>query len=304
MIQYLEHNKINKQNWDACIDASVNSCAFVYSWYLDAVCEKWSAFILNDYEAVFPVAIKSKYAVKYLYQPFFTRYFGVFSKNKLSQKTQLEFMQIISTQYRFIDFCLHELHKNVSEIFLVKEKKYQFIDLSVEYKFLQKGYSTNALRNIKKAQKLKLNISNKISPKEIVDLFRKSKGEELAVFKPKDYTVLIKLMEQSIKQKKGIGYSVLNEKDQVLAGAFFIHTGNRLLFLKSGVTDEGKEKGAMHFLFDYIINKYAGKNVVLDFGGSTVDSVARFYKNFGAKDCVYLHVKQNKLPKLLKLIKK
>ncbi|MBL0330397.1 MAG: hypothetical protein IPP64_13480 [Bacteroidetes bacterium] len=82
MIQYLEHKKINKKKWDECISNAGNSSVFVYSWYLDVVSEDWSALVLNDYEAVFPIASKSKYKINYVYQPFFTRYFGVFSKQK------------------------------------------------------------------------------------------------------------------------------------------------------------------------------------------------------------------------------
>jgi hypothetical protein len=78
---------------------------------------------------------------------------------------------------------------------------------------------------------------------------------------------------------------------------------NRYVFLKSGVTGEGKSNGYMHLLFDDFISKHAGTPVELDFGGSSVESVARFYKNFGAKDCVYLQVKRNRLSRLANWIK-
>ena len=73
--------------------------------------------------------------------------------------------------------------------------------------------------------------------------------------------------------------------------------------MKSGVTDNGKSKGAMHLLFDYFIRQNSGKHYLLDFGGSSVDSVARFYKNFGAKDCLYLQVKKNNLSRLVKWVR-
>ena len=304
MIHYIEHKNIDKQKWDTCITASDNVNPFVYSWYLDVVCENWSALILNDYEAIFPLAVKSKYGLKYLYQPFFTRYFGLFSKAKMSTKQLNEFLEGISNDYKFAEFCLHESHKTIGTTFQLKEKKYQLLDLSIEYSFLHKDFSTNAIRNVKKGEKANYIITNKISAKEIVDLFKKTKGGELAVFKPKDYEALIQLMEQCLALKKGITYAVQDASKNLIAAAFFIKTNNRFTFLKSGVTDSGKENGAMHFLFNTFIKEHANTNYILDFGGSSVDSVARFYKNFGAKDCVYLQLKQNKLPKLLKLIKK
>ncbi|MGZ4117920.1 MAG: hypothetical protein ACXVPY_10580, partial [Bacteroidia bacterium] len=91
MIKFIEHKNIDKQKWDACIQSSSSECIFVYSWYLDIVSDNWAALVLNDYEAVFPIASKSKYKINYIYQPFFTRYFGLYSKNKISEKLINEF---------------------------------------------------------------------------------------------------------------------------------------------------------------------------------------------------------------------
>jgi hypothetical protein len=57
-------------------------------------------------------------------------------------------------------------------------------------------------------------------------------------------------------------------------------------------------------LFDFFIQKHAGTDSLLDFGGSSVETVARFYKNFGAKDCVYLQLKKNTLPGIVKWFSK
>ncbi|MGZ5305017.1 MAG: hypothetical protein ACXWDO_12940, partial [Bacteroidia bacterium] len=108
MIKFTEYKNIDKKKWDACINSSPDACIFVYSWYLDAVCETWSALILNDYEAVFPLASKSKYRIHYLYQPFFARYFGVFSKSKTTDKQTVDFFNAIPEKYKYIDFCIQE----------------------------------------------------------------------------------------------------------------------------------------------------------------------------------------------------
>src|SRR5476649_393601 len=117
MINYIEHKNIDKKKWDACIDSSSGACIFAYSWYLDIVSENWSALVLNDYEAVFPIAAKSKYKISYIYQPFFTRYFGVFTKNKISEKLVNEFLQAIPEKYKYLEFCLHEDNATESKEF-------------------------------------------------------------------------------------------------------------------------------------------------------------------------------------------
>jgi len=302
MIQYLEHKKINKKKWDECISNSINASVFVYSWYLDVVCEEWSALVLNDYEAVFPIASKSKYKINYAVQPFFTRYFGVFSKQKISAKLISEFFEAIPEKFKYMEFCLQEGQAVSSKKIESKEKKYQLLDLNVTHETLYKSYSDNAKRNIKKAIKAGLKIRPDIAPEKIVQLFKTTKGNELEVFSPQDYKTLIQLMGTCNDLKKGQSIAIY-DGDKLCAAAFFMFSNNRFTFLKSGVTDDGKAKGAMHLLFDYFIKENSGKKYQLDFGGSSVENVARFYKNFGAKDCVYLQVKRNNLPALVKWVK-
>ena len=311
MTTYIEHKNIDKKKWDACINSSSDSSVFGYSWYLDIVCKNWSALVLNDYEAVFPLASKSKYKINYLYQPFFTRYFGVFSKTKPSATLTAAFIKAIPEKYKYIEFCLHEMIEGPSfpmnsELsgYSVTEKKYQLLNLNSSYETLYKAYSDNAKRSIKKAFKVGFTIKHSIDPELIVDLFKTTKGLELEVFKKKDYVTLLTLMNAIVKQKNAETIAVYSKEDKLCAAAFFMKNNNCFTFLKSGVTDHGKANGAMHFLFDTFIKQKASTSNILDFGGSSVESVARFYKNFGAKDSVYLQLKKNSLPRIVKWISK
>lgn len=302
MIRFVEHKNIDKQKWDTCIDSSSDSCIFVYSWYLDAVCQNWPALILNDYEAVFPLASKSKYAINYLYQPFFSRYFGVFSKVKLTTGLTADFLKSIPEKYKYIEFCLHDTSDFDLPDYPKIKRKYQLLDLNISYENLYKCYSDNAKRNIKKAVKAGFVIKPGIAPETIVKLFRTTKGEELKTFGTKEFKTLLTLMNKLVEQHKAETLAVYTKENKLCGAAFFMKNKNRFVYLKSGVTDYGKKNGAMHFLFDFFIRKYAGTHDMLDFGGSSVESVARFYKNFGAKDCVYLQLKKNMLPPVVKWI--
>ena len=302
MIKFVDHKNINKKKWDDCIRQSSNACIFVYSWYLDVVCENWSALILNDYEAVFPIASKSKYKINYIVQPFFTRYFGLFSKIEITKKLTTSFLNTIPEKFKFIEFCLHEKMNFDAPEYSKAERKFQLLNLNLSYEILYKGYSENAKRSIKKAIKVELIVKNNVAPEIVVNLFKSTKGGELGVFKPNDYKILLTLMNVCIKQNKAESLAVFDKQNKLCAAGFFMKNDNRFVFLKSGVTDYGKANGAMHFLFDNIIRKYAATDIILDFGGSSVETVARFYKNFGAKDCVYLQLKKNSLPRIIKWI--
>jgi hypothetical protein len=302
MIRFISRKDLNVQKWDALITAASSSSIFAYSWYLDVLSKDWGALVLNDYEAVFPLAFRSRYNINYVYQPFFTRYSGVFSKGKVTEKLLNEFLSVIPEKFRFIDLCLHEDDHFRVPGFQVKEKKFQELDMGKKYESIQKDYSENAKRNIKKAIKAGLKIRPDIAPEKIVSLFRSTKGNELEIFRPEDYKRLIELMNSCIGHKKGQSIAVY-DGEKLCGAGFFMFSGGRFTFLKSGVTEEGKSKGAMHLLFDYFIRENSGKRYTLDFGGSSVDSVARFYRNFGAKDCVYLQLQKNNLPRLVKWVK-
>ncbi len=302
MINFIQHKNIDRQKWDDCINKSSNACIFVYSWYLDAVCENWTALILNDYEAVFPLASKSKYGINYLHQPFFTRYFGVFSKVKPTDKLTAVFLNAIPEKFKYIEFCLHETNNFDGSGYSKTERVYQSLDLNAPYQTLYKGYSDNAKRSIKKAVKAGLVIKPAVNPEVVVNLFKSTKGKELEVFKAEDYKSLAALMDACIKQNKAESIAVYDKEKNLCAAGFFMKSNDRFVFLKSGVTDYGKANGAMHFLFDTFIKQHAETAEVLDFGGSSVESVARFYKNFGTKDCLYLQLKKNSLSRILKWV--
>lgn len=304
MIQFLEHKEIDKQKWDACIQQSEHSTLFVYSWYLDVVCPHWSALVLNDYSAVFPLALKSKATILYVYQPFFTRYFGLYSKEKISAETMNSFIAAIPEKIKFIEYSVHESNYIQSKDYVVSEKKFQLLNLSLRYDQLKNNYTENAKRNIKKALRNNYIVEEGIAISKIVELFRLTKGNQLGVFNEKEYRTLTTLMATCEKHNAGQSFAVYTKDKKLCAAAFFMQCTDRFIFLKSGVTEEGKKNGAMHLMFDYFICQHANKKLLLDFGGSSIESVARFYKNFGAKEIVYLQIKKNNLPFPLKLFKK
>jgi hypothetical protein len=302
MISLKTNSAIDKTKWDDCIHASADNSIFVQSWYLDIVDPDWSALVLNDYDAVFPLSGRSKYGISYLYQPFFSRYFGVYKKEGINV-TEEDFFNSIPDNFKHIEFSLHENSAFSNANYQLKERQFQELDLKANYLKIKEGYSDNTKRNIKKAEKAGFRVSKSVSPEEIVELFRKTKGGELDIFRAGDYTKLVNLMNKCRNLNSAESIAVYDQDNNLHAAVFFMKHQNRYIFLKSGVTEHGKTHGAMHFLIDLFIKEHAEQGYVLDFGGSSVESVARFYKSFGAKDCVYLQVKRNRLPRLLNWIK-
>jgi hypothetical protein len=95
-------------------------------------------------------------------------------------------------------------------------------------------------------------------------------------------------------------WGAYNHRNTLLAGAVFIKSKNKWIFLFSGTSAEARQLGAMPFIIDRFIMNHASSNNTLDFEGSNDANLARFYQSFGAKRCSYYHYYNNRLPFLAK----
>lgn len=302
-IRYLEHSKINKQAWDNCIQQSFNGIIYAYSWYLDVVCPNWEALVEDEYKSIMPLTKAVKYKFHYLYQPFFTQQLGVFSVDKLSEEKINSFLQFIPEKYKFIEINLNTYNKFSSSNFEIKTSITYEMDLIKAYQNHYFQYSENLCRNLKKAEKQKLEISKEASAREIINMFRQNRGRGIDTLKSKHYEILEHLIHDAIGRGRGQIWGVKTRESKLCAGAFFVESNGKVIFLFSASNSHAKINGAMAFLIDRFIFENAQRNLVLDFEGSNDIGLGRFYNSFGAKKCLYLQIRKNKLPLLVKWMK-
>jgi hypothetical protein len=295
LIRYLQHNEIDKEKWDACIKGSFNSMAYAASWYLDQIHEDWEALVEDDYERVMPLTGRKKFGVYYLFQPYFVQQLGVFSKSILTPGIIKNFINNIPEKFQFVDIKLNSFNNLSDKSLDLQPNRNYVLDLIHDYNKLYSRYSSNTKRNLKKSANSNLSLVKNIKPEAIITLFRDNRGKNLKNWTDSHYLQLQKLIYLSIHNGKGITYGVFTEHNQLCAGAFFLSSSNRLIFLFSGADKTALETGAMPLLIDEVIKEYAPGNLVLDFEGSNDDNLARFYKGFGAKESSYLSLKINRL---------
>jgi hypothetical protein len=87
--------------------------------------------------------------------------------------------------------------------------------------------------------------------------------------------------------------AVQNQNEEMIAGTAFIKTLDRIIYLISFSFEEGKNKSAMFLLVDAIIKEYSNTNLTLDFEGSNIPGIARFFAGFGATKLVYPIVRKS-----------
>lgn len=301
MMQFISAEHIDRQRWDALVASSPQEEIFSYSWYLDAVCDEWHLLLEGDYEWGMALPAGSKMGMSFIYQPIYSRQLAVIGAVEADDERCQAFLDAIPDQFKFRQFGFRRMEEYPAA-YEAEEVVHQQLELK-DMEQIQQSFSTNARRNIRKAEREGLTLHHGTDPETLVDLFKSGKGGQLKELGETEYRNLNQLMRSMLEAKGGELLEARHPQQGLLAVAFFMKDKGRITYLKGAVTDEGKKCGAMHWLFREAFNCYAAEFKRFDFGGSKVESVAKFYKNFGAQDAFYVFLTRDKLPALVKLIK-
>lgn len=296
MIKYLTYDEIDKKRWDACIDKAFNGIIYAKSWYLNTVAENWDALVEGDYEQVFPLTWRKKYGIYYLYQPPFTQQLGIFSKTRLNEEIVIQFIENIPDKFRYAEINLNTLNSLANSKYKVTNWLNHELDLINSYENIARDFSTNLKRNIGKSQKAGLTLSKGVKPEEIIRIFRENRGKGMSSLNDEDYQKLSRLIYEGIYKGLVTTYGVYSPNNSLCAGVIFLKNTKKIIFLFSGLTEEGRGLNAMAFLIDSFIREHAGQHLTLDFEGSNDTNLARFYKSFGSVEIHYPHLVINRLP--------
>lgn len=299
-IRLVKNTIIDKKKWDLCIESSLNRTHYALSWYLDIVADKWDAVVYGDYELIFPIAHKNLIPfisnVKIIYQPMFCQQLGFFSNDIELINDEKILKQIISfikkkyfsANYSFNNFNSESIKLNFfsSNFKQVSKKTNLILNLFDNYKNLHAKYSDNTKRNLKKTILLDF---RKTNDSRVFLNFYKKNVPLASNLKAKHFNKIYKLLENF--KKRGNSEIILAYENDNLVGVICIvknfdtHT---LLFNAS--IRVSKNKNYMVKLIDFYIKKYSGTKNILDFEGSSIAGVKRFYKGFGAIEKNYINV--------------
>jgi hypothetical protein len=299
LFSVVSSKNINRQKYAECIASDNHATTFVEPWYLDITADEWMVLTDETYSTVFPFSVRKKFGVDYIYQPFFNRCTGIYGENKK------EIIHSITegslNRFRFWDFYADDLLSEKSAGYT--QRVYQALPLNNDYNRLYENYSTKLRRSLRHAKKDGIVVKEGTDVSNFADQFRKHTGDKIAEFKEKDYNVLNNVAEACMQHKNSI-YVEVHKDSQVTAAALFTVSSNRVLYIEGFSTPQGRELRSMHVIFNEIIERFASSGKTLDFGGSNVPPIAHFFRSFGAIDHTYHHVYRNRLPLIVRWMKK
>ncbi|MCF8370066.1 MAG: hypothetical protein K9H64_00500 [Bacteroidales bacterium] len=303
-IVYLKHKLIDKRKWDLCIKNSFNGIIYAYSWYLDIVSENWDALVEGDYETVMPLTKNQKYKIQYLRQPSFAQQLGVFSTSRLDKNKVETFLKAIPKEFKYVEINLNIYNRLENSGLKTKNNTNYELDLIKPYEKLQKSFSTNTKRNIAKAHKSNISIVEGVTSNDLITLFKNNVGDTRNNFSSGHYDTLRRLISFCTRFRFGEIIGAYTAENNLCAATLFVYSNQKGIYLVSVSTPEGIEKRAMFCLIDHYIQKNSERNMTLDFEGSNIESIARFFKGFGATACEYQSISINRLPWPLRWMKK
>lgn len=277
------------------METAFNGMPYAYSWYLDIVAlGEWDALVYDDYAAVFPLPVRTRFFRKEVYQPLFTQQLGLFSKQQ-DQELLMTFLQKLQLQYK--RFRLHLNTENgIGPLPVEQHIRYTYhIDLQKEYNGIRDNYSSQTIRNLKTAHKNNFRIQDKQEVSTLIELRRKWLRLMLQENKQKEKdTLRLERVLTALQQhNKGFVRTICNAHDEVQAAAFFAQSNGKLIYLSAVSTDTGKQQQAMSFLIDVTLQEFAGTALLFDFEGSMLEGLARYYAGFGAVQRPYLQIKNS-----------
>lgn len=291
--------EIDKKKWDALVALQENGLIYSTSAYLDAMAENWTGIVFGDYEILMPIPWKKKYGIKYCYHVPFIQQLGFFGNEKSNQNKSI--INLLNTFVKYGDYNFNFI--NNLEFCNPKIEHRNDILLLTNYEEIVKKYSKDLVSNLKKSMSQKLILSEG-SIDSAIDFYIELYKQRTPHVSQKDYENFRLLCKQFEKNGNAFVKLIKDERDEIHAIGLFLKDSKRIYNLANSTTQAGRKSSANHLLFDRIINENCGKNLILDFEGSDIESIASFYKNFGSISQPFYSIHLNKLPYPLNLFKR
>ena len=282
-VEEIKREAIDTDWWDQALAASPIRNPMIYSWSLDILAKQWSIF-KSDTNAI-AVAFDENFGQRRARQFPFSR--------------QLDFLTADDQ-----DVLIAAIKKSFSEIDvgistnqdLKQNQRYQAIDLNADY-----HYATNAKRLLKKAAKFEIALND--SQEKLVCFYESGTRKKLGL--PASYSDLLEEILGAFRGRNKAFVMNASEDGKVCASIAILLDKNVAYYVLADGLESAKKEGVIYALMQAAIEEAKKRNCVrFDFGGSNVESVAQFYRKFGASDYNYSRLTQNNLPTWFRFLKK
>ncbi|WP_157447093.1 hypothetical protein [Cytophaga aurantiaca] len=299
MVQLLQHTQIDFNKWDACILRASNADPFLLSSWLNVVEANWSAFVADDYAAVFPIFQTKKMRWSFFDLPNFVQKLSVYGDARYEK----EIAECLKELHATIDYVCYTTDERLVEDVTIKRipRRHQILQLQEGVRFPTKVWG----RNIRKAEASGFTELAAVPIDVFVPALKKELIEKGNPYKKADYILLEALARQSIHAGYGFIEGIKDEAGAFTCGQFYIYMKGRIYLVACFSNERAREHSLLHYLLYKIIQQKYGLDTTMrvHFGGSNIPVIADFNKNFGATDEQFVLAYKNNLPFWFRIFK-
>lgn len=297
-IDILHNSKIDCERWDKVLGAASNSRIYAMSWYLDILNPDWYGIVFDNYSYVMPVIFARKMGVRYAYQPMYAQQHGIFptAPPDVAQKM----IQKLKSKIKYFEININSDNSYLLNDVESVERLNYLLPLNASYDDLYSHFSDDCKRNLKRAYRDNL-LQAEISSEDFFNF----KSEHGKVKLNSSSFSLFKLLVHQVRSRNvGFVRGAYSKNNELTGAALFMKHNNRLLYVNAVSSNQGKKNRSMYAILNSVIEQYEQQPLILDFEGSNIEGIAKFFASFGASPEIYRQIKYNNLPFLLKRIKK
>lgn len=290
-MRFVSHRDIDFVAWDEAVSRSTAPTVFALSWYLTAFSPGWCALVDDDYSVVMPLPMKRKWGFTLVTQPAECPHLGVFSQDKLSPEQMLLIIEAVPRCFPVVRLTMNRANPGIVKVH--SKKKLTFLlSLCEEYNTVSSGYSKHTRRNISKAEGVIVDADVDVTKAmSFLGLHGKHylKGSFAGVV-------------ELLSQRGMIEIMVATDEAEILSVAVFVRNFNSHVYLYSATSPRGRMLRANYKVIDCFIKGKCGGGGLLDFEGSSIPGIARFFAGFGGEEYHYPHLSFVNLPCMRNLI--
>lgn len=258
------------------------------SFFLNAI-TKWDAIILGNYEGGIALPFIKKFGIKKLWQPPFIQRLTLFGID--DEKMANEVFKLICKNYQWFHFNLDFKPDILHHRCIIKERKNYVLPLNCSFYLLSQNFSKSVRKKLKQGSSLLVQHHDKdINYNKFFELYRNAYGALNPQITSKHFESLSRICKVAEQNDQLFAVEVKNAEETVAGLLFFIYK-NRITYFLGAPTAQGRNCNALSFALFDVMRKYQNADLMLDFEGSSIPSVATFYASFGAELEYFYEVK-------------
>lgn len=297
-ISYVRHRDIDKARWDDLIEASPMGRVYAFSWYLDAMANRWGALIGGDYEFVMPVPYSLKYGVARVLTPPFIQQLGVFGRCIPDTELIERFLCAIPSRFRRVDLSVCG-EPDLSSFSVVKRTNL-ILNINRPYEQIAGEYRSDARKKLR--DKNNFIYQEEIETEKVLADYQAYNNISAFNLKASVFNRLLLAAESARSRGNLVSSAIKESSGNVLASGLFFVSHGRSYYVAGSQSERGKACHASHLLIDGFIQQHACRLKIFDFEGSDIPGVADFFRKWGSVPEYYSRIVISRFPFNLKIV--